>query len=206
MGLLAGANWIGGFHHTYFPQGHPRLDLTPGRPRVSVGSQRRTRAVARPQARAKEAQMRKRLIPAAVTATFVMAAAFAAIAMAAAPIKGATYKGKLKLRPGAKVTLAISFKVSTNGKRVGNFKLPNGYPVYCQGGGFGRIQEGSGPISKKGTFKVKLPIYFAPVHLRQGFVIVTGAFAKHGKVAGRVTTDFTSGTACNGSSAYAATG
>jgi hypothetical protein len=55
-------------------------------------------------------------------------------------------------------------------------------------------------------FTVKLPIYFAPAHEHQGFVIVTGSFAKHGKESGKVRTDFTHSSSCNGSSSYSTRG
>ena len=132
--------------------------------------------------------------------------AFAALvaagtALAATPIKGATYSGKIAR--ASNVTYSISFTVSTTGERVRNFALANGYPVYCQGGGFGAVQQASGKISKEGAFVVKLPIYFAPSHQHQGFVIITGRFAKHGKESGKVMTDFTHSNTCNGTSSYA---
>jgi hypothetical protein len=146
----------------------------------------------------------QRLMTAIALSSLVVASAGAAAALGAAPIKGATYQGKLSRAGGAKYP--ISFKVSRNGKHIGSFKLSKGYPVYCQGGGFGALQGASGTITKKGTFKVKLPIYFAPAHSHQGFVIVTGTFAKHGKESGKVTTAFTHGSSCNGTSPYAAKG
>ena len=146
-----------------------------------------------------------RRVPTAIALTALVAATGgAAAALAAKPIKGATYKGKI-LR-ASNVTYPISFKVSENGKRVSKFALSNGYPVYCQGGGFGAVQPASGTITKHGTFKVKLPIYFAPVHEHQGFVIITGSFAKHSKESGKVRTDFTHSNSCNGTSSYTAKG
>ncbi len=130
----------------------------------------------------------------------------AAAALAAKPVKGATYQGKLKLAHASNVTYPIRFKVSTNGKRVSGFSLSHGYPVYCQGGGFGQQQTASGTISKTGKFTVKLPIYFAPAHQHQGFVIVTGTFAKHGRESGTVMTDFTKSHECNGKATYTTTG
>ena len=144
-----------------------------------------------------------RLMTALVLTTLVAASGGAA-ALAAAPIKGATYKGNVS-RAG-NVTYPISFKVSRNGKRVSSFTLSKGYPVYCQGGGFGALQRASGTIARNGTFKVKLPIYFAPAHSHQGFVIVSGSFAKHGKESGKVTTAFTHAGGCNGTSRYATKG
>lgn len=140
----------------------------------------------------------------AVALIAVVATAEGAAAFAAMPIRGATYVGKIART--SNVRYSISFKVSANRKRVSNFTLANGYPVYCQGGGFGAVQQASGTIAKKGTFDVKLPIYFAPTHQHQGFVIITGRFAKHGKESGKVRTDFTHSTICNGTSRYATTG
>jgi hypothetical protein len=134
----------------------------------------------------------------------LVASAEGAVAFAATPIKGATYAGKIART--SNVTYSISFRVSAKGKRVSNFTLANGYPVYCQGGGFGAVQKASGSVAKNGTFDVKLPIYFSPTHQHQGFVIITGSFAKHGKESGKVMTDFTHGTTCNGTSRYATKG
>jgi hypothetical protein len=117
---------------------------------------------------------------------------------------GATYSRKISR--ASNVTFPISFKVSANGKHVSSFVLTSNYPVYCQGGGFGTAQSATGTISKHGTFKVKLAIYFAPEHDHQGFVIVTGSFAKHGEEHGKVTTDFTHSRSCNGSSNYSTRG
>jgi hypothetical protein len=130
----------------------------------------------------------------------------AAVALAANQIKGATYKGKLSLSHASNTTFSIRFKVSANGKRVGDFALANGYPIYCQGGGFGAVQSASGTITREGTFKVKLPLYFAPAHQRQGFVIITGSFAKHGNESGKVMTDFIHAGTCNGTASYTAKG
>jgi hypothetical protein len=146
----------------------------------------------------------RRVLTAIALTTLVAASAGAGAALAAAPINGATYEGKLSV--ASNVRFPISFKVSGNGKRVGSFTLSNGYPIYCQGGGFGALQPASGTITQNGTFEVKLPIYFAPAHSHQGFVIVTGSFAKHGKESGKVTTDLTHGGSCNGTSRYTTRG
>lgn len=141
-----------------------------------------------------------RRLAAAVALTVLVAVTGAAAAVAATPVRAATYSGKISR--ASNVTFPISFKVSANGKRVSSFVLTSSYPVYCQGGGFGTVQPASGTVSKHGTFKVKLPIYFAPAHQHQGFVIVTGAFGKHGKESGTVRTDFTHSSSCNGTSSY----
>lgn len=142
----------------------------------------------------------RRLATAVALTTLVAVTGGAAAAVAAKPVRGATYSGKISRV--SNVTFPISFKVSANGKRVSSFVLASSYPVYCQGGGFGAVQPASGTVSKRGTFKVKLPIYFAPAHQHQGFVIVTGAFGKHGRESGTLKTDFTHSSSCNGTSRY----
>ena len=145
-----------------------------------------------------------RLASAIAVTALVALTGGAVAALAAKPVSGATYSGKISRT--SNVTFPISFKVSANGKRVSSFVFTSSYPVYCQGGGFGAVQPSSGTISKHGTFKVKLPIYFAPAHEHQGFVIVTGRFAKHGKEHGKVRTDFTHSSSCNGTSSYSSRG
>ncbi len=140
---------------------------------------------------------------AAAAAALVAATGGAAAALAAAPIKAATYKGRLSVAAKPwhpKLSVPISFKVSANGRQVGHFAF--NYPVYCQGGGFGDFRSRSGTITKQGTFKVKLPIYSRAAHSRQGFLIVTGSFARQGNESGKVTTDLSFGGACNGTSSY----
>jgi hypothetical protein len=148
-----------------------------------------------------------------LTAIVVVAAAGAALAAKPGkPAKGATYSGNITrvVTTGGntfKSTFPISFKVSKNGKKVSGFKLISGYPVYCQGGGFGTAQSTSAKISAKGTFKVKLALYFAPEHSHQGFVIVSGKFGKHKEESGTIKTDFTKfGSSCNGTSKYTTKG
>jgi hypothetical protein len=146
--------------------------------------------------------------------TVIAALAAASVALAAKPakpVKGATYSGKITrvIKSAGKTfksTYPIRFKVSKNGKKVSGFTLTAGYPVYCQGGGFGSPLSASGKISKKGTFTVKLPLYFAPEHQHQGFVIVSGKFGKKKKASGTVKTDFTKFHTCNGSAKYTTKG
>lgn len=128
------------------------------------------------------------------------------VADAAHPAKGKTYSGEISRIFGGKVvdTFAISFKVSASGKKVSQFNLPEDYPVYCQGGGFGTTQAATATITSKGTFKAKLPIYFEPTKDYEGFVIVSGKFGAKKKVSGTVKTDFTKSATCNGTSKYTA--
>ena len=78
--------------------------------------------------------------------------------------------------------------------------------MYCQGGGFGSPQRVVAKITNTGTFKAKLPIYFAPAQSTTGYLIVTGKFAKGGKESGKVTTSFTHATPCDGTSSSSTTG
>ena len=121
-------------------------------------------------------------------------------ANAAHPTKGKTYSGSIKRV--ANVTYTITFEVSKNGEKVEDFSLPSGYPVYCEGGGFGEVQDATAQISSKGTFMAKLPIYFAPTHEHQGFVEITGKFGKKGHESGKAITDFSTSNTCNGTSKY----
>jgi hypothetical protein len=146
-------------------------------------------------------------IPRLLAVTVVALFAVAAVAFAGKPVKGATYTGKITrvIRAAGKTyrsSFSISFNVSASGKKVSGFTLPQGYPVYCQGGGFASPQAGSGKISSKGKFTVKLPLYFAPTHQHQGFVIVTGAFGKRGAESGKVKTAFSKAKVCNGTASY----
>ncbi len=125
----------------------------------------------------------------------------AAFAFAAKPAKGKTYSGVIRVN--ATVRDPISFKVSSSGAKVIKFSFPSGYPIYCQGGGFGIPQTSSARISNRGTFKAKLPIVFTPTHTRQGFLKVSGRFRSHKREKGRVVTDFTHSPSCNGTSKYA---
>ncbi len=125
-------------------------------------------------------------------------------ANAAHPAKGKTYSGSVKRLAGANITFPISFQVSKNGKKVHDFSLPSGYPVYCEGGGFGEVQKATAKVSSKGTFTAKLPIYFAPTHQHQGFVKITGKFGKKGHESGKVITEFSTSDTCNGTSKYTA--
>jgi hypothetical protein len=118
---------------------------------------------------------------------------------AAHPAKGKLYSGSIKRLGG---TFPISFEVSKNGKKVHDFSLPSGYPVYCEGGGFGEAQDATAKVSKRGTFTAKLPLYFAPTHERQGFLKITGKFGKKGHESGKAITDFTRAKSCNGTSKY----
>jgi hypothetical protein len=150
---------------------------------------------------------RRTLAPVAALTTLGLAGT----AFAVGPVKGATYSAVIAKveRFNGKLyhsTKPFSFKVSADGKKAGPFTFRMGYPVYCQGGGFGTVHSKTVQISNKGAFTAKLPIIFSinGKNNHQGFVIVKGKFAKHGKASGTVFTDFNGGGSCNGTSKFTA--
>jgi hypothetical protein len=141
-----------------------------------------------------------------VSLTAIVAVLAAGVALAAKPVKGATYTGTITRDVGT-TTFPIRFKVSENRKNVSSFKLADAYPVYCQGGGFPTIGTGgSGRITKKGTFTVKLPLTNFMTKKPEGSIVVTAKFGVHGSASGKVTTAITGsfGKACNGTSPFTA--
>jgi hypothetical protein len=151
----------------------------------------------------------RRAVTPAVALAMLGAAGAQALASTAKPVHGATYAGEITrvVHSGGKTLrskLPISFAVSANGKSVSAFTFTSFYPIYCQGGGFGSPQAKSGKISEKGKFKVSLPLYFAPLHAHEGFLVVSGTFGKHNKVSGTVFTDFTKAKTCRGTSKFSA--
>ncbi|HEV7941762.1 MAG TPA: hypothetical protein VGP17_03035 [Solirubrobacteraceae bacterium] len=151
-------------------------------------------------------QLHKLLLrTAAVAGTVALVGAGVALAAKAPkPLKGATYSGTFT----GEVYNTISFKVSSNGKKVSGFNIPSP-PVGCQGGAFGSATGGTATVSKKGTFKVTLNIVFAPQKKTNGTVLVTGKFGKHGSESGTLSSTFTGKdftTSCNATKSYSTKG
>ncbi len=139
--------------------------------------------------------------------TAIVVVAAAGIALAAKPVNGARYRGAIHWSESTIDSFPIAFRVSKKGGKVQSFQLSNSFPVYCRGSGFPAIGNGgSGRISKKGTFTAKLPLTDVTTHKPEGLVIVTGTFAAHGSVSGKVATDLPGniGKACNGTSPFTA--
>jgi hypothetical protein len=116
--------------------------------------------------------------------------ASAGVAFASRAIGGASYSGTYKGRP----TEGISFKVSANGKRVTHLTVET--PFQCSGGcgGVATGGPGSAQITRNGTFKVTLQLYFPPgSHSSEGTDTVTGMFLASGRAKGTVSSHFTHG-------------
>lgn len=120
-----------------------------------------------------------------VTAGVVVAGA--GVALASHVLGGASYSGTYAGRPGE----GLSFKVSANGKRVTNLTVST--PFHCSGGcgGVASGGPGSARITRTGTFKVTLQLYFPPgTHSSEGTDTVTGTFLAGGRAKGTVSSHF----------------
>jgi hypothetical protein len=135
-----------------------------------------------------------------VTAVGVLA--LAEPALGANQVKGAKYSGKINANGG----LAISFKVSSNGKNVLALKVPQP-PLFCSGGGPPPPQKNAkpAPISTAGTFSDTIQ-YVASSGPNAGKVIasmkVTGTFHARHKESGKAKITYSGAPSCDGSAAY----
>src|ERR1700683_4478093 len=100
-----------------------------------------------------------------------------AYALAAAPVKGGSYAGAYKGRP----TDTISFKVSSNGKKLTGLYVST--PFKCSGGcgGVPAGTGGSAKITKKGTFKATIKLIGPGSTKAIGTDTVVGTFLSHGR-------------------------
>jgi hypothetical protein len=123
----------------------------------------------------------------ALAAAAVLASA--GIALASYAIKGGSYSGHYEGR----VTEAISFIVSANGKQVMDLSVTT--PFKCNGGcgGVESPSGGSARISKKGKFEATLKLMEPGSTKSYGSDTVIGTFLKHGKAMGTVTSHFNGG-------------
>jgi hypothetical protein len=114
----------------------------------------------------------------------------AGVAVASHAMRGASYSGTYKGRS----TEGISFTVSANGDRVTHLVVTT--PFRCAGGcgGVANGGPGSARITKQGTFKVTLQLYFPPgSHSSEGTDTVAGRFLAGGRAKGTVSSHFTHG-------------
>ena len=139
----------------------------------------------------------------ALTAAVVLAALLLTpAAIAAAPKKGHSYRGRLA---APRTSIVVTFKVSSNGKKVTRLKI-NNLPIYCSGGGPAQpITFKSATITSKGTFKStgKQTISSGPLKGQTGATLsITGAFLGGGKERGKLTVTYSKSPDCSGSSKY----
>lgn len=123
-----------------------------------------------------------------IAAAVVLASA--GVAVASHAMGGASYSGTYSGRP----TEGISFKVSANGEKVTHLTVST--PFHCTGGcgGVASGGPGSARITKKGTFKVTLQLYFPPgSHSSEGTDTVAGRFLSGGRAKGTVSSHFKHG-------------
>ena len=137
------------------------------------------------------------LATAAVLATLATTTA----ALAAAPVKGASYTGKLS---APKNFITVSFKVTADGEKVKKIRLSD-TPFYCEGGGPpAPLKFKTATISDKNTFSSK-----ATVKNAEGQVTyrakISGAFQKKGKAKGTVKSTYPLAPDCDGKSSFSAT-
>jgi hypothetical protein len=133
----------------------------------------------------------KRVVSTGLVATVALACA--GLALAAKPIEGAAYKGEFKGTPGT--VTQISFDVSANGKRISDLYTET--PFKCNGGCGGTPSGtgGSGKISKRGTFTVKVKLTGPGSTKAIGTDTVVGTFLSHGRAKGTVASHFTGSSA-----------
>ena len=107
--------------------------------------------------------------------------ATAGVATAANQVKGGNVPGTISANGG----LAISFKVSTDGKHVFKMKVPQP-PLFCSGGGPPPPQKPAKPvpISTAGTFTDTLQ-YVTSTGSVAATLKVTGTFHAHKKESGK---------------------
>ena len=132
----------------------------------------------------------RRLSQGGVLAIAVMISS-AGIAAAANAVKGGSYSGTY----AGKSSEGITFKVSSNGKKV--IDLTVSTPFKCQGG-CGGVESPSGGTAKieKGKFKVTLKLTGPGTSTAViGTDAVTGTFLENGAAKGTVTSHFKGGSA-----------
>jgi hypothetical protein len=137
----------------------------------------------------------------AVSAVLVVVTA---VAFAAKPnqVKGGSYNGGLL--PATR-GIAVSLKVSSNGKQVSSLQISN-IPAYCSSGGPPiptKFKKAS--ISSKGTFtsKAVYVIREGPLKGQVGETLkITGKFLKGRREQGTLTTTYPKAPSCSGKSSY----
>lgn len=140
----------------------------------------------------------------ALVAALALGVGFTGIAVAAshAKVKGGSYAGTLA---PSRPEIAVSFKVSPNGKRITGLTI-NDTPFYCQGGGRPIPEQfANASISKSGSFTStsKFVIKEGPFKGQLSTKLkITGKFGPGGTEHGTVTATWTKSPECTGKSSY----
>jgi hypothetical protein len=150
-------------------------------------------------------RVKRRKANGAVAAVVLGVLACAGIAAAAGKVAGGSYTGALA---APKTAYVVSFKVSSNGKKVTGLGI-NSTPFYCSGGGPPTpVKFANASISKAGTF-TSAGKYVIAVGPFKGQVEtqlkITGKFGKNGTERGTLTSTYPKATACTGKSSYTTT-
>jgi hypothetical protein len=147
---------------------------------------------------------RRLLAAASLTVATVAMLAAAAVVLAAAPVRGATYKGTFN---AGFDTVRLSFKVSSNGKRMTNLRVTD-TGLYCTGGGgVSPVHFKDASISASGTFK-STGEYKIAIGPRKGQIgqklAITGTFKTGKREGGTMKTTYTGSvsSSCSGQSKY----
>lgn len=147
---------------------------------------------------------RRLLAAASLTVATVAMLAAAAVALAATPVTGATYNGTFK---AGFDTVRLSFKVSSNGKRVTNLRVTD-TGLYCAGGGgVTPVHFNDAGISATGTFR-STGEYRIAIGPRSGQIgeelAITGTFKTGRREGGTMKTTYTGSvsSSCSGQSSY----
>jgi len=141
-----------------------------------------------------------------LAAAAIAALVGAGTALASPQKRGARYSGSLA---GTRSGYRVSFKVSSNGRRVTALRISS-TPFYCSGGGPPTpVNFASATISRSGSFTStgNYLISEGPLKGQVGTRLkITGKFTRGGAEHGTVTSTFPKTASCNGSSAYSTSG
>jgi hypothetical protein len=122
-------------------------------------------------------------------------------ATATAPKKGGSYHGTLA---APRTGIAVTFKVSADGRKVTSLKISS-TPIYCSGGGrFTPFTFKAASITN-GKFKAagKQTISEGPQKGKIGAKLsITGKFGKRGTESGKLAISWVYSPTCSGTSAY----
>jgi hypothetical protein len=131
------------------------------------------------------------------SAVGLVALGVCAMALAAGPVKGATYSGPLS----GSASETVSFKVSSNGKKVTKLRLSPFIPNTCGNGGPPPTEISAPAKITNGKFTGTV-VTKATDGSITAKAVVTGKFLRGRKEKGTVKTTLPNASNCNGSFTY----